>query len=93
MDVALVGDVKDELVVGRIEDAVQGERELDDAEVGPDMAAVLGGDSDDFVADFLRELGQLAGREGFEVGGAVDGFEKASGRNVHQKRKQERRMG
>jgi hypothetical protein len=34
----------------------------------------------------------LAGREGFEVGGAVDGLEKASGRNVHQKRKQERRM-
>ena len=91
MDVALVGDVEDELVVGRIEDAVQGERELDDAEVGPDVAAVLGGYGDDFVADFLRELGELAGREGFEVGGAVDGLEKASGRNVHQKRKQKRR--
>ena len=82
--VTLVGDVEDKLVVGRVKDPVQRDAELDDAQVGPDVAAVFGGDGDDFIPNLLRELRELAGRKGFDVGGAVNGFEKSGGRNVHQ---------
>jgi hypothetical protein len=48
------------------------------------VAAVFGRDRDDFVTNLLRELRELAGRKGFDVGWAVNGFEKSGGRNVHQ---------
>jgi hypothetical protein len=51
---------------------MKGEGELDDAEVGADVAAVFGGDGDDLVADLAGELRELLGREGFDVGGTVD---------------------
>jgi hypothetical protein len=54
--VALVGDVEDELIVGRREDAMQRESELDHAEIGADVAAVLCRDGNELVADFLGEL-------------------------------------
>ena len=77
--VALVGDVEDKLVGRRIEDAVQRDRELDDAEIGADVAAVAGRDGDEFLADFLGELRQLVGAEGFDVGGAADAGEETVG--------------
>jgi hypothetical protein len=39
MDVALVTDVEDELVLGSVKDAMEGDGELDDAEVWAEMAA------------------------------------------------------
>ena len=82
--ITLVGDVEDKLVVGRIKDPVKRDAELDDAQVGTDVAAIFGGDGDDFITNLLRELRELTGRKGFDVGGAVNGFEKSGGRNVHQ---------
>ena len=53
--VTLVRDVEDELILGRVEDAVEGDGQLHHAEIGTDVAAVLGGDSDEPFADLLRE--------------------------------------
>jgi hypothetical protein len=79
--VTLVGDVEDELVARRVEDPVEGEGELDDAEVGSHVTALLRGDGDDFVADFLGELRQRLGRQGLEVGGTAEGRKERGGRD------------
>ena len=65
--VALVGDVKHELVLRGVEDAVQRDGELDDAEIGRHVPAVRRSHGDDFVAQFLREPRQLVRREGLDV--------------------------
>ena len=41
VDIALVADIENEPVLGRIEDAVQGNRQFDDPEVGTQMTACL----------------------------------------------------
>ena len=59
----------------RVEDPVQRERELDDAEV---RAEVAGGDGDglhDELANLRRQRGELVGAEPAQVGGAFDGLE------------------
>ena len=84
VDVALVGDVEDELVARCIENAVQGDRELDHAEVGPEVPAVVRGDLDEFLADLLGEAVELVDRQGLHVGRAGDGG---------QKRRQRRGLG
>jgi hypothetical protein len=48
------------------------------------MAARAGGDRYNLTPQFSGELSELLGRKGFDVGGAVNGFEKSGGRNVHQ---------
>ena len=67
VDVTLVGDVEDELVLRRPEDAVQRDGQLHDAEVRADVAAVLRRDGDEAFADLLRERGQLVRRQGLDV--------------------------
>ena len=57
--VALMADVEDKFVLRRVEDAVQRDGQLDDAEVRPEMSAGLRKDLDQFVAHFLRELRQI----------------------------------
>ena len=59
VDVALVADVEDELVLRRVEDAMQRDRQFDHAEVRAEMAAGLRKNADQLVAHFLRELRQL----------------------------------
>ena len=51
MHVRLVTGVPEDRVARRIEDAVQGESELDGAEVGPEVTAVVGDGLNDEVAD------------------------------------------
>ena len=55
--VALVRGVPDQPVFGAVEGAVQGERQLDDAEVGSEVPAGLRDRLDDHVAAALRDLG------------------------------------
>ena len=57
--VALVGRVPDNGVCGTVENPVQRQGELDDPEVGSEMAAALGYDGDDGVTRLLCYLGQL----------------------------------
>lgn len=65
-------DIENELVVWGIEGAVEGDREFDDAEIGPDVAAVFSGDGDEFGADFLGELRQLGRGEGLHISRTAD---------------------
>ena len=59
VDVALMADVEDELVLRRVEDAMQRDGQLDHAEIRPEMAAGLRKNVDQLIAHFLRELRQV----------------------------------
>ena len=72
VDVALVADVEDELVLRRVENAMQRDGQLDHAEVRPEMAAGLREHLDQFIAHFLRELREAFLRQGFDVGRRMD---------------------
>ena len=72
--VGLVADVPEDLVAGRVEQAVQGDRQLAGAEVGAEVAADLADRVDDVAAHLLRDLLQLLVVEPVQVGGAVDAW-------------------
>src|SRR5690606_16071818 len=69
--IALVARVPDETVVGKVEDPVERERDLDDSEVRPEVAAVSIDDLGDPLADLCREALELGEREPLEVMGMV----------------------
>ena len=73
--VALVGHVEDEAVAGRVEDAMQGDGQLNHAEVRSDVASVAGRDRDEALPDLGGELRQAFGRQGADVVRAADGIE------------------
>jgi hypothetical protein len=79
VDVALVAYVEEEFVGGGFEDAVEGDGEFHDSEVGAEVAAGVGEDTDEFVADLVGEFRQFLGKEVFEIGRRVDFFEKRAG--------------
>ena len=53
VDIALVRYVENKAVAGSVKDVVHGERELDDTEVGTDMATGLGNATDEPLADLF----------------------------------------
>ena len=59
VDVALVRDVEDEAVSGRVEDVVHGDGQLDHAEVRPDVTAGFGDAGDKALADLFGKSFQL----------------------------------
>ena len=59
----------------RLEDAVQGEGQLDGAEVGAEVAAGLGDGGDDEVADLAAQLGQVGLGQLAQVVGVTNPFE------------------
>lgn len=61
--------------MGRVEHAVQGERELHGTEVRPEVPAGLADRPHDEVADLSGELVELGVGEAPQVGGLVDGIE------------------
>ena len=75
VDVALMADVEDELVLRRVEDPMQRDRQLDHAEIRPEMAAGLREDLDQLIAHFLRELREALFRQRFHVGGRMNSIE------------------
>ena len=60
--IGLVADVPDQPVVRRVEDVVERDRQLDDAEPGAEMAAGLRDGVDQFGAQFARQLRQIGFR-------------------------------
>ena len=62
--VGLVAGVEDDPVVRRVEDPVDGDGQLDHAEVGAEVAAVPGDLGDQEVADLAGELVELLRRRG-----------------------------
>ena len=76
--IALVAGVEHELIARRVEDVVQRECQLNDAEVAAEVAADLRDHFDDPLADLLRQLGQLGAIELPDIGRGVDLIEKSS---------------
>ena len=78
--VGLVADVPDELVARGLEDAVEGDRQLHRAEVGPEVGALVAGDHvDDALAHLGGERLELVLRQRAQFGGRADLIEKRHG--------------
>ena len=75
MRVGLVADVPDQLVGRGIEDVVQRDRQLDDAEARAEMAAGLGDGIDRLDPQLVGELLELLGRQVLEVTRQMDAVE------------------
>ena len=75
VDVGLVAGVPEDGVARRLEHAVQGQRQLDGAEVGAEVAAGLGDGRDDEVTDLTAQLGQFRIGELTEVLGFTNPIE------------------
>src|SRR6187401_25973 len=58
VNVPLVTDVEDESVLGRVENAMKRNGQLDHTEIGSEMTASLRKDFDELIAHFLRQLGK-----------------------------------
>ena len=70
--IALVADVPDQDVLGRLEHMVQGDGQLDHAEAGAQVAAGDGHRVDGLGAQLVRQLTQLGDVEAAHVGGDVN---------------------
>ena len=70
--IALVADVPDQDVLRRLEDVMQGHRQLDHAEAGAEVAAGDGDGVDGFGPDLVGELLQPRDVESAHVGGQLD---------------------
>ena len=77
--VALVADIPDQPVFRRVEDGMEGDGQLDRAEVGRQVAAGLGHRFDQEGAQFGRQLRQLLALQAAQVGRTVDGFKQGKG--------------
>ena len=80
--IGLMADVPDQPVVRGVEDVVQGDGELDDAEAGAQMPAGLGDGVDEVGAQFVGDLSQLAFLEFSQVGRRLDAIEQRGRRLV-----------
>ena len=76
VDVGLVSGVEDDPVARAVEHPVDGQGQLDDAEVGPEVTGVRGDRPDQQVADLARERRQLVLRQVPQVAGRGDAVEK-----------------
>jgi len=65
VDINLMAHVPDEAVLGGAENAVQGNGEFHDTEIGPEMAATFRQTVDKFLPDFARQRFQLGRRQFF----------------------------
>ena len=72
MGVALVADIEEEAVVAEVKDAVHGDGEFDDAEVGGEVAAGTGNLVDDGCANFSRQIFELGDGHIAELGGGCE---------------------
>jgi hypothetical protein len=77
VDVALVTDIEKDVVSRRVEDSMEGDRELDDSEVGTEVTSRLGKCSNQLVANFLRKARKLGLGNFLQVGGGIDPVEQA----------------
>jgi hypothetical protein len=73
--VRLVAGVPQHDVAGRVEDPVQRQRQLDHAEVGAEVPAMVVDRIDDERSDLRRQLGQLGKRQPAQVGRTGHGVE------------------
>jgi hypothetical protein len=79
VDVTLVADIEDKLVLGGLENAVQGDRQLDNAEIWSEVAAGLRQDLYQLLAHFLRKLRQVLLAQRLYVRRRTDAIEQSGG--------------
>ena len=72
VDVGLVAGVEDDRIVRRVEHPVQGERQLDDAQVGAEMSAGGSNLVDQEFTDLDREIVHLRLRQVLQISGTAD---------------------
>ena len=72
MRINLMAGIPDEPVLGEVEGQVQGEAQLDDAEVTGEMSGADGKDPDQLVAHFLGQVAELAFVEPVQIGGRTN---------------------
>lgn len=72
--VSLVGDVENKAIFRCREDSVQGDGELDDAEIGPHMTAITRRGFNNGLPNFLRQLRELLGSELLHVRWGLNPF-------------------
>ena len=77
--VALVGRVPDDAVDGAVEDAVEGQGELNDAEVRGQVPATLRDHGDDGVAHLLCDLRQLLVGQRLQIARPIDLVQQLAG--------------
>src|SRR4029453_18401062 len=77
VDIGLVPGVKDYAVPGRLEDAMQSKRELDDAEVGTQVSTRSGYVGNQEVPDLAGQLFQLLAGQFGQVLWILDGFQES----------------
>src|ERR1035438_5960731 len=70
--IGLVGNVEDKAVARRVEDVMQGQRQLDDAQVGADVAAGLRDAHNQPLAYLLGKLRQLRNRQPLHIRRRLD---------------------
>ncbi len=75
MGIGLVADIPDDAVVGGVEDVVEGDGELDDAEAGAEMAAGDRDGVDGLGAQLRGELGEIALGQLAQIRGNADAVE------------------
>ena len=83
VDVTLVTGVEDDRVPGRVEHPMDGDGELDDAEVGPQVAAGLTDVLNQEGTDLCAELSELIEVETSQVGWAADSAQQILGGGRH----------
>src|SRR3546814_2878332 len=79
--IALMADIPDQPVAGRLENVMEGYGELDHAQARPQMPARHRDGRDRFLAQLVGELAQLVLGEGAQPIGRLDGVEKRRGRS------------
>mgnify|MGYP003554131860 CR=1 FL=1 len=72
VSVGLMPDVPDHAVVGRLEDGVQRDGQLDHAETTREVSAPGGAERDQLVAQLLRDASELFSREAAQCAGLSD---------------------
>ena len=73
--IRLVAGIEDDLIARRVEDIVQSQGQLDDAEVPAKVASDLRDNLDDAMANLFRKLVELTAAERPEILRRIDGLE------------------
>ncbi len=73
--VGLVADVPDQTIVGRVEDVVQGDGQLDDAQAGTEMPAGLANRVEQLLAQFVGQCFELGFAQTAQAGRSVSTVE------------------
>jgi len=72
VNVRLVTDIPNELIAGKVEHAMQRERQLDDPEVGREMAAIGGASSNEQISDLTCQDVDFVAPQALDVCRRVD---------------------